>query len=275
MKKKISILLLIIIGINNSVSFSQQDSINVYQVQYERTLTLEHLYNPLVATYEYTKFIEYNKSIYKKKRNSIKSNSTLIKDKNDDSNLFFNSSEKNTSVVFKDYGKNEFFSKHEVNYRYFVVKDSLTIFNWSIKSKKKEILGFSCQLASMDYRGRKYEAWFTTELPVGGPWKYDGLPGMILELKSIDNFIAFKTISIKNNKIKLDALKNPFKTKKALSWSQFTALYKKKTLELFSYQFDEGDSAPGVVSSRGGIEFYISEDDREYNKALKAHHKKQ
>ena len=105
MKKKISILLLIIIGINNSVSFSQQDSINVYQVQYERTLTLEHLYNPLVATYEYTKFIEYNKSIYKKKRNSIKSNSTLIKDKNDDSNLFFNSSEKNTSVVFKDYGK--------------------------------------------------------------------------------------------------------------------------------------------------------------------------
>lgn len=271
MIKKLYVLLITIVSICSL--YSQQDSINIYQVQYEKTLTLEHLYNPLVTTYEYTKFIEYNKSIYKKKSNVIKSNSSLIKDKNDDSNLFFNPSEKNTSVVFKDYEKNEFFSKHGVSFKYFVVRDSLTIFNWTIKSKKKHILGFDCQLASMDYRGRKYEAWFTTELPVGGPWKYDGLPGMILELKSIDNFIAFKAIGIKNNKIKLDILKNPFKTKKALNWSQFTTLYKKKALELFSYGIDK--NSLGVVSSRGGIEMYISEDDKEYNKALKAYHKKQ
>ncbi|QXP73920.1 GLPGLI family protein [Tenacibaculum sp. HL-MS23] len=271
MIKKIFALCLIIVGINSI--YSQQDSISVYQIQYERTLNLDHLYNPLVATYEYTKFIEYNKSIYKKKSNVKKSNSSLVKEKDNDSPIFFNLSGKNVGTVFKNYGKNEFFYKHQIINKPFVVKDSLTIFNWAIKNKKKEILGFSCQLASMDFRGRKYEAWFSTELPVGGPWKYDGLPGMILELKSTDNFIAFKTISIKNNKIKLGALKNPFKTKKTLTWDQFKALYKKKALELFTYQTDKHHL--GTESSRGGIEMYISEDDREYNKALKAHQKKQ
>nr|WP_299033481.1 GLPGLI family protein [uncultured Tenacibaculum sp.] len=265
MIKKLLVLFLTIVSIDSM--YSQQDSINIYQIQYERTLTLEHLYNPLVDTYEYTKFIEYNKSICK-----IRSNSALVKDKDDNSPIFFNPSGKNIGTVFKDYDKNELFSKHTIINKPFLIKDSLTIFNWTIQSEQKEILGFQCQLASVDYRGRKYEAWFAAELPVGGPWKYDGLPGMILELKSIDNFIAFKALSIKNAKIKLDLLENPFNTKKAITWGQFTALYKKKALELFSYQTDK--NYLGTVSSRGGIEMYISEDDKEYNKALKEHNKK-
>ncbi len=268
MNKKIFILLLTLVGVGSM--YSQNHSINTYQVHSDTTLSPKHLYNPIVSTYKYTKFIEFNKAVFKKKSNTTKSESALVEDKN--GNLFFNPSDKNVATVFKDYNKNELFSKHEASYKYFVIKDSLTIFNWTIQSKQKEILGFQCQLASMDFRGRKYEAWFTTALPVGGPWKYDGLPGMILELKSLDNFIAFKAIGVKNEKIKLHSVKNPFKTKKALTWSQFTALYKKKAIELFTYQTDENHL--GIVSSRGGIEMYISEDDKEYNKALKEHNKK-
>ncbi|MFD2586414.1 GLPGLI family protein [Croceitalea marina] len=255
----------LIFSIINIYAF--QDSTNVYQIEYERTLTLEKNPKPLVANYEYTKFIEINKSLYGKK-NKIKTTSVLSEDEDDDSILYFTPSGKNVTAVYKDYNDAVFYSKHEVAYKYFVVQDSLDIFNWNIEEQTKEILGFKCQFATMDFRGRTYEAWFAPKLPVGGPWKYDGLPGMILELKSIDNFIAFKTIAIKNGKLSQEKLiDNPFDGKETLTWNEFKALYKKKALELISYRPNKYSA--GIISSRGGIENYIAKDDEEYNKALK------
>ena len=43
---------------------------------------------------------------------------------------------------------------------------------------------FDCQKAECDFRGRRWEAWFTTEIPVGeGPWKLRGLPGTYRKFK--------------------------------------------------------------------------------------------
>ncbi|WP_336127586.1 GLPGLI family protein [Mesoflavibacter sp. CH_XMU1422-2] len=270
MIKKIFLLSIIILFQSNI--YAQQDSINVYQVQYDRTLTVESTQNTLHGVYELTTFIEFEKSFFQRK-NAYQNNNKLVVDDDDDTVFINTPSEKNVSVVYKDYDKNCFYNKHEIAYKYFVVKDSLNIYNWTILSDSKEILGFKCQLATMSFRGRQYEAWFTTELPVGGPWKYDGLPGMILEIKSLDNFIAFKAFNVKNAKIKLETIENPLNTKKVLTWEEFKALYKKKAIELISYKPNE--NAVGVESSRGGIENYIDEDDEEYNKALKKIHKSQ
>lgn len=54
--------------------------------------------------------------------------------------------------------------------------------NWEIKQETKEILGYQCQLATCDFRGRKWSVWFTPEIPINeGPWKLFGLPGLVLE----------------------------------------------------------------------------------------------
>ncbi|MCD8387066.1 MAG: GLPGLI family protein [Bacteroidales bacterium] len=53
---------------------------------------------------------------------------------------------------------------------------------WEIADSVKEILGYVCQLATADYHGRKWLAWFAPEIPLQeGPWKLSGLPGLILE----------------------------------------------------------------------------------------------
>ena len=46
----------------------------------------------------------------------------------------------------------------------------------------KTILDYQCIMATTDYHGRKWTVWFTPEIPIqDGPWKFCGLPGLIME----------------------------------------------------------------------------------------------
>ena len=53
---------------------------------------------------------------------------------------------------------------------------------WHAVDSVKEVLGYQCQMAEADYHGRHWTVWFTEEIPLqDGPWKFHGLPGLILE----------------------------------------------------------------------------------------------
>jgi GLPGLI family protein len=46
----------------------------------------------------------------------------------------------------------------------------------------KNIGGYKCQEAKTRLGGRSFTAWYTTEIPLSdGPYKFQGLPGLILE----------------------------------------------------------------------------------------------
>lgn len=241
---------------------SQQDSVTVFKIEYFKTLTLENT-KSFSSSYELQKFIELNISIFDK-ISKPKNPNELVNDADDEAVFYFTPQGDNINLVYKNYSTGKFYSKHEIARKYFLVEDSLQIFNWQILEKTKEILGYQCQLATMVHRGRTYEAWFTTDLPVGGPWKYDGLPGMILSIKSVDLFISFDVVNITSKKIKHVDIKSPFKTKNAISWQTFIDLYKKKAIALSTYTPQEGDSGR-IILSRGGIETYIDENDTEFN----------
>ena len=56
---------------------------------------------------------------------------------------------------------------------------------WDISDESKEIIGYQCFKATTDYRGRRWTAWFTPEIPIqDGPWKLCGLPGLISRRQS-------------------------------------------------------------------------------------------
>lgn len=55
---------------------------------------------------------------------------------------------------------------------------------WEIMPDTTTILGFRCQKAVCQWRGRSYTAWFSEEIPVNdGPYKFFGLPGLIVSVE--------------------------------------------------------------------------------------------
>jgi GLPGLI family protein len=72
--------------------------------------------------------------------------------------------------------------------------------NWEIHDDTLTVAGYFCQKASCSFRGRNYTAWFTTDVPINnGPWKFGGLPGLILKVYDTDNYYVFECIGIENH----------------------------------------------------------------------------
>lgn len=252
-------------------AYSQQNSQeNFYEIEYSKTINFDNLSQPLNSNYTLNLFTDLNKSIFFKSVQS-KESPEIEENKGKDGsvNLTYTPKGKNMGVLYKDYKAQELFFKY---YSRLVVVDSLNIFNWEIKEDTKELLGFSCKKATINFRGRTYIAWFTNDLPVGGPWKYDGLPGMILEIKSTDNFMEFKALSV-NNASKQRNLENPFidNSNKYMSWQEYKDFYRKRAIKALSDRSTE--FSRGTEYSRGGIEIYIDYDDEEYNKIIEDYRK--
>ena len=94
----------------------------------------------------------------------------------------------------------------------FTYNEPIPDFNWVISNETKEVLSYSCIKATTVFRGREYEAWFTTDIPLNnGPWKFGGLPGLILRLSDTNDYFKFECQSIEMPKEKDDIVKYDWK----------------------------------------------------------------
>lgn len=60
-------------------------------------------------------------------------------------------------------------------------------FNWKISNDKQKIGEYDAQKATTEFGGRKWTAWFTEAIPFpDGPYKFYGLPGLIVKLEDAD-----------------------------------------------------------------------------------------
>ena len=97
--------------------------------------------------------------------------------------------------------------EHEIGGPY-LTKENKAKIDWKIYSETKTIGEYICNKATCTFRGRNYEAWFTTKIPISaGPWKLNGLPGLILqaydETGEVQYLFKSAVFPYKNNKMNL------------------------------------------------------------------------
>lgn len=75
--------------------------------------------------------------------------------------------------------------------------DSLALFNWSLADGEKQILNYRCQKATTHFSGRDYTVWYAADIPVSdGPYKFNGLPGLIMEVRDSEGQYSFTATGI-------------------------------------------------------------------------------
>ena len=73
----------------------------------------------------------------------------------------------------------------------------LNNFIWNVKSDEKVLNGYTCKKATTNFAGRDYVAWYVLEIPIANrPYKFNGLPGLILEIHQNQKHYHFKLVSL-------------------------------------------------------------------------------
>lgn len=113
------------------------------------------------------------------------------------------------------------------------IKETTPQINWKIEKETKKIGKFVCKKATTTFRGRNYTAWFTNEIPLPyGPWKLNGLPGLILEAYDSNKFVYWYSKNIEypsNTDADVQYLSIPIK-EKFLTYQEFK-FFQKQELE--------------------------------------------
>ena len=117
----------------------------------------------------------------------------------------------------------------------YVYPDTINI-GWKLSGGTKTVCGYTCRKATATFRGRTWTAWYATDIPVNdGPWKFGGLPGLILQIEDATGDQHFTAISIRTptENISMQKRSEPFKT----------------TRKRFNKQLNDYRSDPGKIMS--------------------------
>jgi GLPGLI family protein len=104
-------------------------------------------------------------------------------------------------------GNNNFIFRDHVANRMVIVDEEPIKFDWKIGNETKKIGENNCKKATTLFRGRKYTAWFAEGIPINkGPWKFYGLPGLIVEVYDDEYVLHIKAskISLNSGKYNID-----------------------------------------------------------------------
>jgi GLPGLI family protein len=85
-------------------------------------------------------------------------------------------------TLFKDSPSAGKFAVLELLSEKYKVIEDVDLPEWKVVAdSSKTVLGYKCQLATINYKGRTWYAWYAEDIPMNnGPWKLCGLPGLIL-----------------------------------------------------------------------------------------------
>ena len=177
-------------------SFSlQSQNNNYYEIMYQtKSMILKSYKKPRQAFASL--YVHKDKSIFqweiRRQLDSVRAKREIT---NEDLNRYFSLDkyaieyENNKLNYYDTFGDNE--------YQY----EERTSFNWKLKPETKIIKGYKCKKATVSYGGRDWVAWYAIDLPINaGPYKFKGLPGLIIKITDTTNSYDLEVNSIKTKK---------------------------------------------------------------------------
>ena len=100
-------------------------------------------------------------------------------------------------------------------------------FKWKLYPEYISVLDFKAQKATTEFGGRKWNAWFTKEIPFqDGPYKFKGLPGLIVKIEDESKSHQFELKGIKNLNDSFVYPDNSDNVKITIPHSKFTKAFK-------------------------------------------------
>lgn len=92
------------------------------------------------------------------------------------------------SIVFYD-----LLFRTSINY-----KESVKL-DWDLTDQKEKIGSLMCGIAYVNYGGRRYKTWYSSDIPIPeGPYKFFGLPGLIIKMEDTKGHYKFELLSFKD-----------------------------------------------------------------------------
>jgi len=100
-------------------------------------------------------------------------------------------------IYYTDIQKNIILFQEGIAFKAITVQEDQTKIDWKVVEETKTINNFLCQKATAVYKDNHYSVWFTLEIPISfGPWKFHGLPGLILEAYDDSGFYQIKATKL-------------------------------------------------------------------------------
>lgn len=105
--------------------------------------------------------------------------------------IFIKKKEKIKSFVYTDLLNHKRYNIIDKQNIYKTV-EPIPVINWILTNDLKEDEGILLHKVTVHFRGRNYEAWCNLDIPVAvGPWEFNGVPGLIYEIKSLENDYSY------------------------------------------------------------------------------------
>jgi GLPGLI family protein len=124
-------------------------------------------------------------------------------------------------------------------------REQMNLQDWKILEETKVVNNYKCQKAVCTFRGRDYIAWFTHEIPVSdGPWKFNGLPGLIVQIYDTKEHYKFELCSVRKTKKKITFDEQNYKEISIADYIKLYRAYIKNPLSIFDGTIKRDDGTP-------------------------------
>ncbi len=102
-------------------------------------------------------------------------------------------------TIFKNYPAGRITHTEKICLDWFRYEEDMPMLEWELTDSTGTVLGYECHQAKCSFRGREWTAYYTEEIPImDGPWKLQGLPGLIMKASDKDGHYRFECIGIKS-----------------------------------------------------------------------------